>query len=129
LKPTKNLLVFFEEIGGDASRIKLVKRSVTNICAEVSEYHPSIENWQVEGDGKSELLGMPKVSLHCAPGQYISAIKFASFGTPSGTCGRFQHGTCHAPSSGTVLEKVLRLLFNFFSSHLSSFENFYSIPF
>ncbi|KAL5778080.1 hypothetical protein ACOSP7_011006 [Xanthoceras sorbifolium] len=30
LKPTKNLLVVFEELGGDASKISLVKRSVIN---------------------------------------------------------------------------------------------------
>ena len=123
LKQTKNLLVVFEEIGGDVSRISLVKRSVTSnsetsiVCAEVSEYHPSIENWHVDSDGKSEALDMPETSLNCAPGQSISAINFASFGTPSGTCGSFQHGTCHAPSSHVVLEKVLILLFNFFSTH------------
>ncbi|KAK4562615.1 hypothetical protein RGQ29_005210 [Quercus rubra] len=111
LKQTKNLLVVFEEIGGDVSRISLVKRSVTSnsetsiVCAEVSEYHPSIENWYVDSDGKSEALDMPETSLNCAPGQSISAINFASFGTPSGTCGSFQHGTCHAPSSHVVLEK------------------------
>ncbi|XP_041010238.1 beta-galactosidase 3-like [Juglans microcarpa x Juglans regia] len=105
LKPTKNLLVVFEEIGGDASRIALVKRSVKSICAEVSDYHPNIENWHTERDGKSEVLDIPKVSLHCGRGQSISAIKFASFGTPSGTCGSFEHGSCHAPSSLAIFEK------------------------
>ncbi|KAF8405296.1 hypothetical protein HHK36_010198 [Tetracentron sinense] len=105
LKPTQNLLVLFEELGGDASRISLVKRSVTSVCAEVSEYHPTIKNWQIENYGKSEELHKPKVHLRCAPGQSISAIKFASFGTPSGTCGSFQQGTCHAPTSYATLEK------------------------
>lgn len=31
LKPTGNLLVVFEEIGGDASKISLVKRSITYV--------------------------------------------------------------------------------------------------
>jgi hypothetical protein len=124
LKQTKNLLVVFEELGGDVSRIALVRRSVTSICAEASEYHPSIENWEVESDGKSEVLDMPKVSLHCEGGLSISEIKFASFGTPSGTCGSFQHGTCHAPSTQAVLEKVLILLFNFFSLHSLSVKIF-----
>ncbi|KAG2703340.1 hypothetical protein I3843_06G125600 [Carya illinoinensis] len=105
LKPTKNMLVVFEEIGGDPSKIALVKRSVTSICAKVSGDHSNINGWHIERDGKSEGLDMPKVSLHCAGGQFISAIKFASFGTPSGTCGSFQHGTCHAPSSLAVFEK------------------------
>ncbi|KAF8406482.1 hypothetical protein HHK36_008570 [Tetracentron sinense] len=105
LKPTQNLLVVFEELGGDTSGISLVKRSVTSVCAEVSEYHPTIKNWQIESYGKSEEFHKPKVHLRCAPRQFISAIKFASFGTPSGTCGSFQQGTCHAPTSYSILEK------------------------
>lgn len=31
LKPTQNLLIVFEEIGGDASRISLVKRSLAYV--------------------------------------------------------------------------------------------------
>ena len=100
LKPSKNLLVIFEEIGGDVSRISLVKRSVTNVCAKASD------KWQAKSTGEQE---EPNISLHCTTGYSISAIKFASFGTPSGSCGNFQHGTCHAPSSLAILEKVLRL--------------------
>ncbi|XP_011083163.1 beta-galactosidase 3 [Sesamum indicum] len=105
LKPTQNLLVLFEEIGGDPTRIILVKRSVTSVCADVAEYHPNIKNWQVESYGKMEEFRKPRVHLHCGPGQSISSIKFASFGTPLGTCGSFQQGTCHAPTSYTVLAK------------------------
>ncbi|KAK9164253.1 hypothetical protein Syun_005155 [Stephania yunnanensis] len=105
IKPTQNLLVVFEEIGGDASGISIVKRSVSGVCAVVSEYHPSIENWHVESSGKAEDMHKPKVHLHCAPGQSIMSIKFASFGTPAGTCGSFQQGTCHSPNSHTILEK------------------------
>ncbi|RVW93374.1 Beta-galactosidase 3 [Vitis vinifera] len=105
LKPTQNLLVLFEELGGDASKISFMKRSVTTVCAEVSEHHPNIKNWHIESQERPEEMSKPKVHLHCASGQSISAIKFASFGTPSGTCGNFQKGTCHAPTSQAVLEK------------------------
>ncbi|KAL0448394.1 UNVERIFIED_CONTAM: Beta-galactosidase 3 [Sesamum latifolium] len=105
LKPTQNLLVLFEEIEGDPMRITLVKRSVTSVCADVAEYHPNIKNWQVESYGKTEEFRKPRVHLHCGPRQSISSIKFASFGTPLGTCGSFQQGTCHAPTSYTVLAK------------------------
>lgn len=107
LKPTNNLLVIFEEMGGDPTKISLVKRSVSTVCAQVSEYHPNIKNWQIESFGRTEEFHAPKVHLHCAPNQYISSIKFASFGTPLGTCGSFEQGTCHAPTSYNVLEKVL----------------------
>ncbi|RWR79133.1 beta-galactosidase 3-like protein [Cinnamomum micranthum f. kanehirae] len=105
LQPTKNLLVIFEEIGGDASGISLVKRSVSSVCADVSEWHPTIKNWHIESYGRSEELHRPKVHLRCAMGQSISAIKFASFGTPLGTCGSFQQGPCHSPNSHAILEK------------------------
>ncbi|XP_043709682.1 beta-galactosidase 3-like [Telopea speciosissima] len=105
LKPTQNLLVVFEELGGDVSRISLVKRSVTSVCADVSEWHPNIKNWHIESYGKTEEVRKPKVHLRCAVGQSISTIKFASFGTPFGTCGSFQQGTCHAPTSYDILQK------------------------
>ncbi|KAL3844711.1 hypothetical protein ACJIZ3_002114 [Penstemon smallii] len=105
LKPSQNLLVLFEELGGDPTRITLVKRSMTSVCADVAEYHPNIKNWQIESYGRTQEFHKPKVHLHCGPGQSISSIKFASFGTPLGTCGSFEQGTCHAPTSYAALEK------------------------
>lgn len=106
LKPTQNFLVVFEELGGNPSRISLVKRSVTSVCAEVAEYHPTIKNWHIESYGKPEEFHSPKVHLRCSPGHTISSIKFASFGTPLGTCGSYQQGPCHSPTSYDILEKV-----------------------
>lgn len=106
LQPTRNLLIVFEELGGDASRISLVKRSISSICADVSEWHPTIKNWHTESSSQPEEYHKPMVHLRCAPGQRISAIKFASFGTPLGTCGNFQQGPCHSPNSHSILEKV-----------------------
>ncbi|KAJ4714293.1 Beta-galactosidase [Melia azedarach] len=105
LKPTQNLLVVFEELGGNPSRISLVKRSVTSVCSEVAEYHPTIKNWHIESYGKPEEFHSPKVHLRCSPGHTISSIKFASFGTPLGTCGSYQQGPCHASTSYAILEK------------------------
>jgi len=100
-------LVIFEELGGNPSKISLVKRSVSSVCADVSEYHPNIKNWHIESYGKSEEFRPPKVHLHCSPGQTISSIKFASFGTPLGTCGNYEQGACHSPASYVILEKVI----------------------
>ncbi|CAA7404056.1 unnamed protein product [Spirodela intermedia] len=105
LRPTGNLLVVFEEVGGAAERISLVRRSVAGVCADVSEWHPTVKNWQIERYGKPETHHLPKVHLRCSPGQSITAIKFASFGTPSGSCGSFQEGACHSPNSRSILEK------------------------
>lgn len=109
LKPMQNLLVIFEELGGDPSRISVVKRSVSTVCAEVAEYHPTIKNWHIESYGKVQDFQSPKVHLRCNLGQSISSIKFASFGTPFGTCGSYQQGSCHASTSYSVLEKVLNI--------------------
>lgn len=117
LKPSKNLLIIFEEIGGDVSKIALVKRSVTTVCGKVSD------NWLTESIGEQEEFTKPNISLHCTAGYSISAIKFASFGTPTGSCGSFQQGTCHAPSSLAILEKVQRLpSAKFCSSHSLSLD-------
>lgn len=107
LKPTENLIVLFEELGGDPTKISLDKRSVTTVCADVAEYHPNAKRWETESNnGIKQEFRLPKVHLHCGRGKSISSIKFASFGTPSGTCGSFQKGTCHAPTSYDIIEKV-----------------------
>lgn len=111
LKPKDNLLVVFEELGGNPTSISLVKRSVTSVCADVSEYHPTLKNWHIESYGKSEDLHRPKVHLKCSAGYSITSIKFASFGTPLGTCGSYQQGTCHAPMSYDILKKVRNFVF------------------
>ncbi|KAG6509666.1 hypothetical protein ZIOFF_027666 [Zingiber officinale] len=105
LQPSRNLLVLFEELGGDATKISLAKRSISSVCADVSEWHPMIKNWEIESYGRPEEHHKPKVHLQCTPGQVISAIKFASYGTPVGTCGNFQQGACHSSNSYSILEK------------------------
>jgi alpha-L-rhamnosidase len=45
------------------------------------------------------------VAFACAPGGAVSAVRFASFGTPRGSCaGGFAQGACHAASSQSVVE-------------------------
>ncbi|CAN6440626.1 unnamed protein product [Victoria cruziana] len=107
VRPTGNLLVVFEEIGGDASGISLATRSVGSICADVSEHHPNINNWNIESNDNSEAQQKPKMHLQCTEGQSITSIKFASFGTPTGTCGSFIQGACHAPLSNSIIEQVI----------------------
>jgi len=44
--------------------------------------------------------------LSCPSGQTIGRIAFASYGTPSGTCGSFVKSTCHAATSQSVVERA-----------------------
>lgn len=71
LKPSQNLLLLFEELGGNPARIALVKRSLTGVCADVTEYHPNIKNWQIESYGQVQQIHKPKIHLHCEPGHSI----------------------------------------------------------
>lgn len=87
-------------------KISLVKRTQAHVCASTFEHHPVIENWQIKSSGEINMLHDTKVRLSCGVGQSISAIKFASFGTPFGVCGSFQQGTCHASNSHELIEKV-----------------------
>ncbi|KAH6770173.1 beta-galactosidase 3 [Perilla frutescens var. hirtella] len=115
LQPTQNLIVLFEELGGDSSRISLVKRTTGNVCADAVEHHPMVANYQLESTSSStkKILHQTKVHLRCARGQAISTINFASFGTPTGTCGSFRLGNCHAQNSQAIIEKATPILHHF----------------
>ncbi|KAK4602645.1 hypothetical protein RGQ29_011601 [Quercus rubra] len=96
LNPSGNLLVVFEEFGGDPTGISLVKRTTGSVCADIYEGQPTLKNWGMLTSGQ---INRPKAHLWCPPGQKISQIKFASYGLPQGTCGSFKEGSCHAHKS------------------------------
>ncbi|XP_042036628.1 beta-galactosidase 1-like [Salvia splendens] len=99
LRPTGNLLFVFEEWGGNPSGITLTKREVASVCSDIYEWQPTLVNYQLQASGKVDK------HLSCDAGQKISSIKFASFGTPQGSCGNFRQGSCHAFHSYDVFEK------------------------
>nr|CAB3473362.1 unnamed protein product [Digitaria exilis] len=99
LNPTGNLLVVFEEWGGDPTGISMVKRTTGSICADVSEWQPSMKNWHTKDYEKA------KIHLQCDHGRKITEIKFASFGTPQGSCGGYSEGACHAHKSYDIFWK------------------------
>ncbi|KAL5728789.1 hypothetical protein ACHQM5_001829 [Ranunculus cassubicifolius] len=105
LNPTGNLLVIFEEWGGNPNGVSLVSRTVDSVCADIFEWQPTLLNYLRQAAGKIDRPLRPKAHLKCAPGQKISSIKFASFGTPQGVCGSFTEGSCHAHKSYDAFEK------------------------
>ncbi|KAJ7951636.1 Beta-galactosidase [Quillaja saponaria] len=105
LKPRGNLVVVFEEWGGDPNGISLVRREIDSVCADIYEWQPTLMNWQMQASGKVNKPLRPKAHLSCGPGQKISSIKFASFGTPEGVCGNFHEGSCHAHHSYDAFER------------------------
>lgn len=110
LRPTGNLLVLFEETGGDPSKISLLTRSIDSVCAHAFETHPpSIQSWKKTEANPEVLRGNvlgPSLQLECSVGRRISSIKFASFGNPKGVCGNFMKGTCHSVESEKIVEKA-----------------------
>ncbi|XP_058199429.1 beta-galactosidase 6-like isoform X2 [Rhododendron vialii] len=92
--PGENLLVLHEELGGDPSRISFSTRAGQEICAHVSEFDPPpADSWKLMSEFISQT---PEVRLACERGWQITSISFASFGTPTGHCGAFSPGSCHA---------------------------------
>ncbi|KAL6224296.1 hypothetical protein ACLB2K_003151 [Fragaria x ananassa] len=85
LQDDENTLVLFEEFGGNPSYVNFQTIRVGTICANAYESHT--------------------LELACQ-GRSISAIKFASFGNPEGTCGSFKEGTCDSKTALSILQKV-----------------------
>lgn len=100
----ENLLVLHEELGGDPSKISVATRTDQEICSHVSESDPPpVDSW---GRNSEPVSLLPEVQLSCEHGWHISSISFASFGTPTGQCGRFAHGICHAQDVLSIVQKA-----------------------
>ncbi|KAI7757809.1 hypothetical protein M8C21_029185 [Ambrosia artemisiifolia] len=98
-KPSGNVLVIFEEKGGDPTQITFSRRKLSALCAHVSEDHPSFVTTNMQNIKSS-------LELKCPINTHISAFKFASYGTPTGTCQSYTVGDCHDPDSTSIVEKI-----------------------
>ncbi|XP_057787718.1 beta-galactosidase 10 [Salvia miltiorrhiza] len=105
-KPSGNVLVIFEEKGGDPSKIRFSTRKVSSLCAHIAEDHPSFDVEHLQIRSIEEYKKKASVSLKCPTSKRISAVKFASFGDPVGRCGTYAVGGCHDPNSVSVVQKV-----------------------
>lgn len=110
LKPKDNLLVIFEEHGGNPEGLLIVTVKRDNICTVVTELHPpGIESFSRE-DNEIKTSGQddkPRAYLKCDDEKVIRSIAFASFGNPTGACGNFTVGNCHSPQTASIVEKVI----------------------
>jgi hypothetical protein len=50
--------------------------------------------------------GGSTISITCSNGLIITDVKFASYGTPTGTCGTYAISNCHAQCSSTVVSNA-----------------------
>lgn len=110
MQASNNLLVIFEETSGNPWKISLRVHSTLTICARVWETdYPPLSTWShPDFVYRKNLIDevAPEMHLRCDEGHVISAITFASYGTPSGSCRKFSRGKCHAASSLSVVTEV-----------------------
>ncbi|PON34329.1 Glycoside hydrolase [Parasponia andersonii] len=108
LNDSNNLLVLFEETGGNPFEISIKLRASRYICAQVSESHyPPVHKWSNGDDGRVLINDLtPEMQLRCQDGYKISSIEFASYGTPQGSCQKFSIGKCHASNSLSVVSEA-----------------------
>ncbi|KAL4643890.1 hypothetical protein ACB092_02G123900 [Castanea dentata] len=109
LQASDNLLVIFEETGGNPFDVSIKLRSAQIICGQVSESHyPPLWKWSQSDFNASILINdtTPELHLRCDDEHVIASIKFASYGTPQGSCQKFSKGNCHAPSSFSVVSEA-----------------------
>ncbi|KAH9288854.1 hypothetical protein KI387_032971, partial [Taxus chinensis] len=87
------------------TKITFLTRSIESLCARVSESFPQpADFWKLNmKDGFNS--SKPELRMNCPKGRHISSIKFASFGTPEGQCGIFQHGQCNATDTLQIIEE------------------------
>ncbi|KAK6141947.1 hypothetical protein DH2020_024320 [Rehmannia glutinosa] len=105
LKPTGNILVMLEEIGGNPNNISFATREIGLICARVSESYPApLDLWS---DNYLTRVTKPTLLLECPfPNQVITDLPFISFGNPHGTCGSFTHGRCRSRQARRIVRKA-----------------------
>ncbi|MFQ6635900.1 hypothetical protein Gotur_013209 [Gossypium turneri] len=101
-KPSGNILVIFEEKGGDPTKITFSKRKISGLCSLIAEDFPMVDQAPVRKGGS----GKSAAHLKCPKNTLISNVKFASFGNPTGKCGSYSMGECHDPNSILAVEKV-----------------------
>ncbi|XP_052173349.1 beta-galactosidase-like [Diospyros lotus] len=81
-----NLLVLFEEFGGNPGNVEVQSVTVGKACGNAYEGN--------------------KLELSCQGGKVISDVRFASFGDPKGSCGAFRKGHCESPNSLSVVQEA-----------------------
>ncbi|XP_019165122.1 PREDICTED: beta-galactosidase 13-like isoform X2 [Ipomoea nil] len=109
MKPKNNLMVVFEEQGGDPSSIELVLVNRDTICSSVSDYYPgNVKSWERKGEELRQVVEdiRPSVRLKCPEDKVVKKIEFANYGDPDGACGNFIVGNCSFPNANKIVEKA-----------------------
>ncbi|CAA0827710.1 Beta-galactosidase 13 [Striga hermonthica] len=108
LKPKGNLLVVFEETGGNPEKIEIVTVNRDTICSVITEYHhPQVKTWERKNNVFRNITDPIKAAyLTCPDNKLITKVEFASFGNSDGACGGFKPSPCDSTAVHGLVEKV-----------------------
>ncbi|KAL5974513.1 hypothetical protein ACLOJK_031178 [Asimina triloba] len=82
----ENTLILFEEMGGDPSKVNFQTVTVGTACGSTDEG--------------------ANLEISCQGGRTFSAVQFASYGNPQGTCGSFQKGNCESSNALSAVQQA-----------------------
>ncbi|KAL0422907.1 UNVERIFIED_CONTAM: Beta-galactosidase 13 [Sesamum latifolium] len=107
LKPTNNLMVVFEETGGDPRKIEILVVNRDTICSVVTEYHPPhVRSFDLKDNKlRSNMNPIKGAHLACPDRKTIEKVEFVSFGEADGACGAFIAGKCDSKKAHKLVEK------------------------
>ncbi|GER42336.1 beta-galactosidase [Striga asiatica] len=108
LKPKGNLLVVFEETGGNPEKIEIVTVNRDTICSVITEYHhPQVKTWERKNNVFRNITDPIKAAyLTCPDNKLITKVEFASFGNSDGACGSFKPSPCDSSAVHGLVEKL-----------------------
>ncbi|PIN19160.1 Beta-galactosidase [Handroanthus impetiginosus] len=106
LKPKDNLLVVFEETGGNPEKIEILTVNRDTICSVITEYHPPhVKSWERKNNQFRSIVDPIKAAhLTCPDKKVIEKVEFVSFGDADGACGSFVRGKCDSSKAHKVVE-------------------------
>ncbi|KAG8368086.1 hypothetical protein BUALT_Bualt15G0008700 [Buddleja alternifolia] len=108
LKPKDNLLVVFEETGGNPEEIDILTVNRDTICSVITESHPpNVKSWERK-DNKFRSIVDPVQAAHltCPDNKIIDKVEFVSYGIVDGACGALKAGDCDSSKAHTVVEQL-----------------------
>lgn len=123
LKSKDNLLVIFDEAGGDINTVQIETVNRDSICSIIDEDWPAdVWSWKRKGNEIVPEGDTPQVkaSLKCPKDKVINRVEFASFGNPIGVCGFYLLGNCTSPNSVKIVEQVT---FNLIKPLVTIYDN------
>ena len=108
LKPKGNLLVVFEETGGNPDKIEIMTVNRDTICSVIKEFNPpNVKTWERKNSQIRAMVDPVKAArLACPPNKIIAKVDFVSFGDNDGACGAFTPGKCDSPKAHKVVQEL-----------------------